>query len=124
MKDIKKDVRTDLDDILKALEANEKQMKEGTPGVVTETHLITNHDFYDSDMYELRKGIAVTALLDDGTEITEFISLPKPQAMRKSNIWAFKEKFGSYPTSDVKINAKVNDEGFYRIDYPHVEVTE
>jgi len=113
-----------FEDYLKKLDAMEKQAIEGMPGVIKELNVLTNHKFYDSDVYEERNGFGITVETEDGTETTEFISIPQPTGFQNSNMQSFKKKYGGFPKVGLKVMCKVNDEGFLRIDYPHVEVTE
>jgi len=61
--------------------------------------------------------LAVTVKLVNTEEITEFFSIPEPRGLVKSNLWAFKQKYGSYPSEGISVMAKIDDSGFFRIVY-------
>jgi hypothetical protein len=98
------------------LEAIEKQLYDGVKATIKEVKEMTNHEFFESESFEKRKGIAVYADLDNGEEISEWYNIEiDPRGYKQSNIYLFKKEYGDIPTEGLHVRMILNDDGFFRI---------
>ena len=98
------------------MEAIENQLVEGLNGSITNIEIKTNKDFYGVDTFSLKDGYAITVLLDNGEEISEWYSkLDSPRGLKQSNMYLFKKEYGYYPEIGKPVKAVLDENGFYRI---------
>lgn len=98
------------------LKADVKNLK----GKIHDVKEMTNHDFFGSEEYDLKKGVAVYYTIDgDKEEYSEWFNIPntpKGVLMENANINKFFKRYGGVPEKNMKIDITVNDDGFYRIE--------
>jgi len=105
---------------LEKLDAMEEHIGKKINGIITEINEITNTKYFGvQSNYGERNGIAVTVkIIEENDEFTNWFSMPnKNRGLEQSNIWAFKKKYNSYPKIDLQVECKIDENGFYRIDY-------
>lgn len=111
-------------DVNKRLEDMEATLKAGLSGTITLVAETSSSVFYGSKEYGDREGIAVTVELDEHDkkegmdfEIKEFFGMPEIGGYYKSNIFAFKKRYGKAPEDGLKVKLTMSDTGFWRIEY-------
>jgi hypothetical protein len=102
---------------VKHLEDIEKRLKEGIDAVITNVEEVMSQDYYNTKEYDNRKGWKVTVKTADGLEIHEFFGIPEDRGLYKSNIFAFKRRYGSYPQKNITVLLILGQDGFWHIDY-------
>lgn len=98
----------------------EKQIDQGFKGTITEINPVTNTVYFKgAGSFDERDGIAVTVVCDDPskTEFSNWISLPNVRGYDKSNLYAFKKRYGSAPKVNLAVDVEIDDNGFFRIRY-------
>ena len=99
----------------------EKTLETGYKGLITKIVEKTNFEYFGvKGSYGERNGIEITVKLrsPDGEEFTNWISIPdKIRGIEKSNIFAFKKKYGRYPEKGMEVDCRIDENGFFRIDY-------
>ena len=99
------------------LEAMEKRLKEGIDAVVVDVSKVMSHDYYNNKDYDNREGLKVVARTADDLEISDFLGIPEQRGLYKSKMYAFKRRYGKYPTVDMTVRLVLDTDGFWRIDY-------
>ena len=97
----------------------EKQLNEGFKGTIVSVTPATNKEYFDSDAYDTRDGIKISVVVEDGqkTEFNNWLSLPNIRGYEKSNLFAFKKKYGSVPKVNLIVDVIIDEDGFFRIKY-------
>jgi len=98
------------------LEEAEKKIKEGFKAVITEVEEMTNEKYFGTSGYDERDGIKVTVKVETDEVFDVWYSKPSIRGIEKSNLYAFKQKYGSYPKPDLEVNAVIGDNGFFQIE--------
>jgi hypothetical protein len=99
----------------------EKQIEQGFVGIITEVTPVTNSVYFKDDTGKFieRDGWAVMVELQDGTHqaFSSWFSKPSMRGLESSNMWAFKQKYGRWPTVNLQVKAKIDENGFFRIEF-------
>ena len=102
---------------MKEVQTMLKQFEQGYEAEITNIEETTNHKFFDSEKFELRKGYAVTfkaKMGENDEEWTEFFNVPNPKGFIKSKVGRFCHKYDTYPQVGMKVKVEINDDGFLR----------
>ena len=101
------------------LEAMENALDEGFKGLITKIEETTNVDYFKAQSnYGEKNGIAVHVKINgsEAENFSQWFSLVKDaRGLKQSNIWAFKQKYGSFPDKGIEVECKINEQGFYEI---------
>jgi hypothetical protein len=104
---------------VKKLEKLEEAFDDGYDGIITAINEITNTKYYGTiSNYGERNGISIEVKLEspDGEKFSQWMSIPENlRGTIKSNIYAFKRKYGKYPQKGMKVEAVLDEDGFFRI---------
>lgn len=96
----------------------ETRLEKGFTGVITKVEQTNSNTFFKdtTGKYDDRTGFAVTVTVDnDGTEFSQFFSVPNLRGYEQSNLYAFKHKYGNIPIVNQKVSIKIDESGFFRI---------
>jgi len=100
------------------LDKIEKALSDGLEAEITEVSETTSFKFYNRENFEDRKGLKVVCTGKDDLEISQFFTVTDHvQGLKQSNLYAFKERYGKWPVAGMKVQLKLDEEGFWRIDY-------
>jgi hypothetical protein len=104
------------------LDEMEQTLKAGLKGTITEVEETSSATFYGSKEFGDRKGVAVIVELDEKDpekefQVKEFFGIPEMGGYYKSNIFAFKKRYGRAPEEGMKVKLTMSDTGFWQIDY-------
>ena len=106
---------------IEKLEELEKALDTGYKGLITKITEQTNVKYFKvQSNYGEKRGITLTVKLQspDGEEFTQWMSIPdKIRGIEKSNIYAFKQRYGNYPDVGIEVDCRLDENGFYRIEY-------
>lgn len=105
---------------MKELEDIEKKLGEGFEAKITSVEEMRSKDYFGEDSkFEDRDGYCINCIITnvkDGAEFKNFYNKPEITGLQKSNVYAFKKKYGKYPENDMKIKAIINENGFFEIE--------
>lgn len=96
----------------------ETQLSKGFEGTIVKVESMSSNIFFKdtSGKYEDREGIAVTVKVEgDGTEFSQFYSIPNIRGWEQSNLYAYKKKYNSVPIVGQKVNIHIDESGFFRV---------
>lgn len=114
---MKKTQQTYIDN-LKTLE---KALIEGEKGIIKDIAEITNKQYFKTEStFEEKKGIVITIMLKNAENnlFTQWMSIPEmATGISKSNIYAFKKKYGFYPEIGKEVDVVIDENGFFKIDF-------
>jgi len=103
------------------LETIEKTRKEGDKGLIIGVTEQINTDYFGvMNNYGEKNGITIEVKINspDGETFTEWFNLSESiRGFEKTNIFAFKEKYGKFPQKGVEVDVKIDTNGFFKIDY-------
>jgi len=97
----------------------EKAIDDGYKGLITKIEEKTNVEYFKvQSSYGEKKGIVLHVKVNspDGEEFTNWMSVPdKIRGIEKSNIYAFKQKYGNYPDVGIEVDCLIDENGFFRV---------
>lgn len=80
----------------------------------------TNIDYFPAHVQHDRERVGFMLIIEiqnkDKDKFDLWWSIPEnPQGYKMSNVYAFKKKYGSYPTEGQKVKVQIGSKGFYEI---------
>ena len=104
------------------LDEMEATLKAGLKGTIVSVEETSSAKFYGSKEFGDRKGIAATVELNEKHpekefQVNEFFGLPEIGGYYKSNIYAFKKRYGKAPEKGLVVKLKMSENGFWQIEY-------
>lgn len=105
---------------MKEIEKMLEQIQKGFEAVVTKVEKTTSFEYFETQEYEDKVGYSVTfQIIDTDTkepaEWDEFFAIPSPLGYVKSKVGLFTKKYGTPPKKGIKVQAEINEEGFFRV---------
>jgi len=97
------------------LEDASKKVNEGFDATILEVEEMTNEEYFGKSGYEQRNGMKITVEVENGEKFDVWYSTPSIRGVEKSNAFAFKQKYGSYPKPDLDVTAIITEKGFWGI---------
>lgn len=120
-KEKEKNKENDAIFIQKHLETIEKELATTLKGKIIDIVKTTSKIYFkDKGIYNEKLGfmlvVKVESQVDENVEFTQFMSLPeKTTGLIKTNVYAFKQKYGKYPELNMAIDVNIDENGFYKI---------
>lgn len=104
------------------LDQMEATLKAGLKGTIVSVEETSSARFYGSKEFGDRKGIAVVVELNEKVpekefEVKEFFGIPEMGGYYKSNIYAFKKRYGQAPKENMVVDLRMSENGFWEINY-------
>jgi hypothetical protein len=105
------------------LEKVEKELSTALKGKIIDIVRTTSKIYFkDKGIYNEKLGfmlvVKVESQLNERAEFTQFMSLPeKTTGLLKTNVYAFKQKYGKYPELNMMVDVYIDENGFYKIQY-------
>ena len=97
----------------------EKQIEKGFIGLISEVNPITNTLFFGEEnrQYDERNGFGITIKVkgNEDVEFTQWFSKPEIRGWEQSNLYAFKQKYGSVPKKGQEVECHIDENGFFRV---------
>ena len=97
------------------LEEAEKKVNEGFDAVITNVEPMTNDEYFGTSGYDVRDGMKITLKVENDETFDTWYSTPSVRGVEKSNVFAFKKKYGSYPKPELPVTVIIGDNGFFKI---------
>ena len=110
---------TEQQTLREKVDAIKKQIETGLDGEITNVVDTTSKEFFgEENVKEDRSGIEVTILMSNDEELKQFFNTDiHPSGYQNSNLYKFDRKYGKLPEEGIKVHCKLNDDGFFKIDY-------